>query len=362
MIVHIFPDQKFTIEFCKFIESTYSDNLILIYKDSNESFCENLKIDNCLVYGSIKLLLKSNAKTIKNADKIIVHSLDDWHLYFFLYSNKKILSKAVFVAWGGDIYNDYIATNGSILRRTIRPIKTIVKNILGKKYVIGHFKQYMTFAYADYDYMKAKYKAKGKSFDCLYPSTINKQDLDNGYQGNKTNRKRILVGNSATETNNHFDAFNVLSNYKEHDIDIICPLSYGDEDYRDKVIAEGIRVFGIKFHPVIEYLSPQNYSKLLSTIDIAVFYHDRQQATGNIEILAYYGAKVFIKSTITTWKHYVDRDGRYFFDALNIQNMSYDEFICFDKEEKKDNTLYFSKIWDLNYIKSKWDPILLQTV
>ncbi len=357
MIVHIFPDQKFTSEFCKFIYASYPDNLILIYQDGNETFCSSLDKSRGLYFNDIKLLLKIKKDVILSADKIIIHSLDNYRLYLFLFIHRKILNKSVFVAWGGDIYNDFLTDGVSLKKRFIKFLKRLIKNCLGKKYVIGHFNQYMTFAYADYDYMKKKYGAHGQAFDCLYPSTINKQDLDNCFVGRKTDVKRILVGNSATDTNNHFDAFSVLERFNESNIEILCPLSYGNDNYRNEVISKGKKIFGDKFIPITEYLSPQDYSSLLSTIDVAVFYHDRQQATGNIEILSYYGAKIFIKSTITSWKHYVEREGRYFFDALKIGGMSYAEFLHFGKKEAEDNKSYFAKVWDIDYVKGKWDPI-----
>ena len=38
----------------------------------------------------------------------------------------------------------------------------------------------------------------------------------------------ILIGNSATETNNHIEVLDLLSKFKNEDIKIYVPLSYGD--------------------------------------------------------------------------------------------------------------------------------------
>ena len=97
---------------------------------------------------------------------------------------------------------------------------------------------------------------------------------------------------------------------------------------------------------------------MLSQIDIAVFNHNRQQATANIEILSYLGKKLFIRSDTTTWDHYVIRDRCSFYDTKLIENMTYDDFVSFSEKSIKNNVAYFRKIWDLNYVKSLWDNVM----
>jgi len=42
----------------------------------------------------------------------------------------------------------------------------------------------------------------------------------------------ILLGNSATYTNNHLDCFEVISKIDLNNRKIICPLNYGDKEHR----------------------------------------------------------------------------------------------------------------------------------
>lgn len=74
------------------------------------------------------------------------------------------------------------------------------------------------------------------------------------------------------------------------------------EDYKDKVVNEGKRIFDDKFNPLLDFMDLQEYLEILNKIDIAIFNHKRQQAVGNITSLLGFGKKVYIRSDITTWE------------------------------------------------------------
>jgi dTDP-N-acetylfucosamine:lipid II N-acetylfucosaminyltransferase len=117
------------------------------------------------------------------------------------------------------------------------------------------------------------------------------------------NTLKILVGNSSTEANNHLDCFDWLSNLELANVEIICPLSYGDATYRDKIICEGEKYFGKNFKPVVNFLDKTKYIELLNEVDLAVFFHNRSQAFGNIISLITLGKKVFLKSRNPFYKY-----------------------------------------------------------
>lgn len=123
-------------------------------------------------------------------------------------------------------------------------------------------------------------------------------DLVDGRLGSKrVNGKNILVGNSATPTNNHLDAFELLVKAGiPSDSNIVVPLSYGDPNYRDKVIAAGKNLFGDNFKPITEFMSMDEYISLLSSCSSVVMNHLRQQAAGNLFIMAYLGARLYLDS------------------------------------------------------------------
>jgi len=63
----------------------------------------------------------------------------------------------------------------------------------------------------------------------------------------------ILVGNSATATNNHCEVFELLARTPAaRDRRVIVPLSYGDPWYRDAILAQGRALFGDRFVPLVD--------------------------------------------------------------------------------------------------------------
>lgn len=108
------------------------------------------------------------------------------------------------------------------------------------------------------------------------------------------NTKNILVGNSASATNNHLEVFEILNKIKQSDRSIICPLSYGDKIYREKIIKSGNEIFDQKFIPLVDFLPLHEYNAIIKSCSIAIMNHKRQQAFGNIISLIYQGTKVFL--------------------------------------------------------------------
>lgn len=110
----------------------------------------------------------------------------------------------------------------------------------------------------------------------------------------------ILVGNSASPTNNHLEVFAILSRADLDDRDVVVPLSYGDAAYRDAVITRGRRIFGDQLRPIVDYLPLEKYNALVGGCSVAVMGHRRQQGIGNVVTSLLLGARVFMdpKSTL----------------------------------------------------------------
>lgn len=127
----------------------------------------------------------------------------------------------------------------------------------------------------------------------------------------------VLVGNSATETNCHLDAFALIAHRDRGDIHVHCPLSYGDAAYRDIVLANGRALFGNRFHPLTEMLPLPAYQRFLGAIDIAFMHHNRQQGVGNIISLLAMGKKVFLRPE-QSHTHFFSQLGLSIFDTRHF--------------------------------------------
>lgn len=138
----------------------------------------------------------------------------------------------------------------------------------------------------------------------------------------------ILLGNSDTITNNHLEALQALSAYKDMPIKLVIPLNYGNHKYGDLVEREAIRIFGAdKVIALRSFLQRADYYKLLAQVDVAVMFHYRTQAAGNMRALLYRGKKIFIHSNSTTYQFLKTNDIA-FFDAKEIGQVDFKQFIA----------------------------------
>lgn len=107
----------------------------------------------------------------------------------------------------------------------------------------------------------------------------------------------IMIGNSASGTNNHEYVMNILSKLNIGERRVVVPLSYsGKKRYVESVIQAGEKMLGKNFVPLLDFMSLTEYNKLQASISVALFGNWRQEAIGNIIVALYLGAKVFLSS------------------------------------------------------------------
>ncbi|WP_083491483.1 TDP-N-acetylfucosamine:lipid II N-acetylfucosaminyltransferase [Thauera sp. 27] len=119
-----------------------------------------------------------------------------------------------------------------------------------------------------------------------------------------TTGTNILVGNSATATNNHVEIFEAIRrNVDLTNRKVIVPLSYGDLYYRSKVIEQGERILGEAFSPLITFMPKEQYLETVRSCGFVMMNHLRQQALGNICMAMLIGAKVYLnkQNPLTGW-------------------------------------------------------------
>lgn len=104
----------------------------------------------------------------------------------------------------------------------------------------------------------------------------------------------IMLGNSDTLTNNHFEAIDLLSDVDITGKKIFCPLSYENGAYAQTISDYGTKKLGEAFIPLRTYLAKEEYNGILSACSFGIMNHNRSQALGNILVLIWSGAKVFM--------------------------------------------------------------------
>lgn len=106
--------------------------------------------------------------------------------------------------------------------------------------------------------------------------------------------RNLLLGNSATPENNHLDTLRLLAGLVSPERKIICPLSYGTSEYGNAVAAMGKKEFGHQFVPLRKFVDATSYTEILKSCSIVAMNHLRQQALGNIIMMLWLGARVFV--------------------------------------------------------------------
>jgi hypothetical protein len=86
---------------------------------------------------------------------------------------------------------------------------------------------------------------------------------------------------------------------------ILVPLNYsGATWYRDIVIEKGNFLFGECFYPVVKFMQKEDYFDLISSCSVVIFNHYRQQALGNMNVMLYFGARIYLSEKSITYQYY----------------------------------------------------------
>lgn len=323
-ITHIFKNtnQKFYEPYIKFISKNFNHKNHYFYIEhyssntTKESYVNNMEYVSKIQY--IKLI-----KSMYTSERIIIHALMSPRLILILFLQPWLLNKCYWVIWGGDLYY-------RVMRK-----KTIRSNVYEylRKSVIKKIGGFITHIKGDYELAKKWYGVKGQYYySFMYPSNLYKEYFLNK-NSDPTDRRYVQIGNSADPSNNHLEILEKLQTYKDMNIEIICPLSYGDRNYAEAVVDFGKKVYGNKFLPITDFMPFDKYLNLLAKVDVAIFNHKRQQAMGNITTLVGLGKKVYIREDITTWQFCIDHGIKVYSSTDGFEDL----FEEMDEEIKQNN-------------------------
>ncbi|GJL86231.1 MAG: hypothetical protein DHS20C02_20060 [Micavibrio sp.] len=328
-IIHVCIFEKFLPPFVKFLSEEEHSHEHKYYFTGNFKDADKYKIqnDNVCIANRAPIFLRM-IYDLHAADKIILHGLISMNLYLILISMPWLLKKSYWVIWGSDLYESHASQN---------KMRAFFKGI-AKKFIIKRLGHFITYIKGDYDLAKKWYGAKGEYHECImYLSNVFE---DQNFPLKKNNETTLLIGNSGFPSNNHYQAFDKLSTYKDYDLKIYIPLSYGDGSYIENIKNKGSKNFGKKFIPLTEFLPLAEYKKILSEVDIGVFANKNQQAMGTIIALLGMGKKVYMRNDITPWSFFQEK-GIKVFDIEHLDMKPLSENIANTNIERVKD--YFSK-------------------
>ncbi len=143
----------------------------------------------------------------------------------------------------------------------------------------------------------------------------------------------LLIGNSASLTNNHLY---VLSLIKDYDIDcnkIIIPVSYGGKKkYIDEVIKQYNGAFADRVSFLTDYIPLSEYNKIFLQIKIMILASWRQESIGTIFMGLYLGIKIYMSDKSPLY-HSLKNEGFVIFEIEKAHSDSFSMGLTSEQKE-----------------------------
>lgn len=224
-----------------------------------------------------------------SADRIIISGLFETLSYFHVYDDS-IWNKIYLHFWGGDFYC-FREEN----MRLASPKRHNDKLLLMQ--AINRCAAVLNVVDTDYERLADILKIEKLHFEAPMPEKDRALlSSDRATWSGEDRPLRVVIGNSAARDNCHIEVFEKLSWLANENVDIYCPLAYGEEEYRNLVIEKGTEIFGVKIHFLTEYVPLDRYVDFLNSCDIGIYNNNRQQGFKNITTMLCLGKKVFLRN------------------------------------------------------------------
>lgn len=320
-ILHIVPDDKFIDRAIREFEATAPGLHLWVVLGGIRPL--KYITSSAIAFLSVREICKYIRS--EECAAVVFHSLNPE--FFPLLKRIPADKKIIWIGWGFDYYSKLLSMNysdGLLLPKTkhlslsipkqklifslLLKIKDIAKLSIGLSVrynpdMLSRIDIFVPQIDVEYD-MACKYNPwfKPKYLSWNYGTVegdFMSTDLYDSVQGNN-----ILVGNSASFENNHIEVFDLIHNKIElSSQNLIVPLSYGSEWYRDQVISYGEKLFGKKFIPIVDFMPINDYIKLLDSCGYVFMNHLRQQAISNICLKMLTGASIYldIRNPLYNW-------------------------------------------------------------
>lgn len=314
--LHIADPQTFTKPFFKYVSEHFdASEHVILTRAQSDSWPVELQVKHESYVG--RRWLFSFLFSAKRSKKIFIHGLFNNYLVLILLFQPWLWKKCYWVIWGGDLYSTLGEKKG---------YKSRLVQWMRKK-VIQHIGHLITYVEGDVELARERLGAKGQYHECLmYMSNIFDYDFDVYVARKSSSGFSIQLGNSAASTNNHKQALDIIAEKKSENISVYMPLSYGEGSEVEDIISYGYSILGDKFNPITDFMKYEDYQAFMKNIDIAFFYHNRQQAMGNTINYLGMGKKVYLKKGTSQWRFF-NRLGVKVYDAelFDLTTMSEDD-------------------------------------
>lgn len=355
-ILHIIKDDKFFDPIYELFETydAFKNDYVLFVSSKQYSFkrIKNTRVVN-VVFGNknIKKILLSNTYDI-----VYLHSISISTIKYLSYIPKD--KTIIWWAWGYDIYGteggmpsliniplyrtytkQLINSNAilSFAKKIVKRVLAIVPTFQRKNIIrrVSYFQPVLSIEYTmlcNIKYFRAKEfyiisklpQIKDYYITSHFTEPLNKACV-------KPCNGNIIIGNSASPFNNHLDLWNSIEKYVPSDREVLIPVSYGGDmsyvaNIKSRISSEKCHIRFIE-----NYMSRDDYWKLLDSCSYAIYGSVRQHAMGNIYHDLLNGIKVFLYSDSVIFRYlksvgYVvyaieDVDVNSFFTPMSVEEI-----------------------------------------
>ncbi len=344
-IIHIASDEKFINSAYSQFESLYPEGnwFYLLVKNTSIPLKYVEKKERMVLVSNEIATLKNLSKKFVGADLICFHGLT----YFssIVLNRTPLYYTILWILWGVEVHNNpklfnqkssvgtttyttYLEKKGAekikhtlknLFRGTLYRIKNKTASPFGEITKAIRRANYCGLLYKEeFDLVKREINPHIKYVKfCYYPIEKMLSNPENWVIGNN-----ILLGNSGSYTNNHLESFTLLKQFDLKGIEVIAPLSYGRETYIAKTLEAGKKALGDTFHPLVDFMPLHVYNNYIQQCGIVIMNHYRQQAVGNVLVMIWMGAKVYLNESNTVY-HFLKGIGVHVFSIskeLNTNN------------------------------------------
>lgn len=359
MLLHLLWDEKITHRIIKTFETVFpgGNEFIYWYDASNRQHFAHEGTHCHVIHDQEDCPVIDYSKV----SKVVIHGLDYYKVQF---CRKHISSEipVYWVLWGAELYNMLLFNRGYRLYYKDSPpitlkgrvglfLKRLGLNSATDKTKLGFFKDRsvtMVCSRVEYDLFRSYYPKETLTLQnepdyFYYPID---EILGDELMGAEAHGDVILVGNSASWTNNHEYVFDYLKKLRPEGKMIVTPLNYGGNDqYVGKISELGKKYFGDFYTPLTTYLPLKEYNKLMTRAEVCIYGSWRQEAMGNIVVALYLGAKVFMSDKSPLYCE-LKRKGLYLYKLEDISQQSLDTPLSPEQKSYNRNLLISTNTWD----------------
>ncbi|MDV5390970.1 TDP-N-acetylfucosamine:lipid II N-acetylfucosaminyltransferase [Shewanella xiamenensis] len=387
-IVHIAADEKFIETAVDIFELAYPEqNTFYITTPKPWSFIKDKKIYHQLSKKKWLQLLFTQREELKAYDVVIFHSLPS----FYLIPMVLLKQNYVWLGWGYDYYSRPFDTDllgeSLILPKTSaqikkqngkkattslfgilsRIMKSFVKRLVDSKFfynlAMKNLKVFSPVLPQEYDLVKHKYGlGQVTKYSPWNYGILERHIIKNMQLGEINSANSILLGNSATPTNNHFEALDTIVK-STTERTIYVPLSYGDMEYA-KLVKDYINNNQklARCCQVLDTFMPlADYNAIINNCGFVIMNHVRQQALGNIVAMMYRGSKIFLREESVLYKYFKSMSAY----VYSVQELEVNPSLLhshLDTYEIEHNRLILKSVWSEKVILQRTKDLVASSI